>query len=153
MKIFIGADHRGFLLKQRLVKFLQNKGYETIDVGTYIRKPPCDYPAISRKVGLAVSKTKNALGILACMTGLGHAIAANKIPGVRAALCYTRRAAVLSREHNNANILILGAKFTASQEIPGIIGAWIKTKFAGGRHLRRVNQIKRIEKEFCNKKR
>ena len=148
MKIFIGADHRGFLLKKRLVKFLRSKGYKTIDAGAYVRKPPCDYPAIARKVGLAVSKTKGARGILACMTGLGHAIAANKIPGVRAALCYNRKTARLSRAHNDANILVVGAKFVKQKDIEGIISVWLKTSFDGGRHRRRVNQIKKIEKEF-----
>jgi len=149
MKIFIGADHRGFRLKKQLVKFLESKGHDVVDVGTHEEGVPCDYPAISRKVGLAVLKNKNARGILACMTGLGHSIAANKIPGVRAVLCYNKKAAFLSRAHNDSNILIVGAKFVKPKDMTGIVSTWLAAKFEGGRHLRRVNQIKKIEKEFC----
>ena len=151
MKIFLGADHRGFSLKKKLIKFLENKKYNVVDLGTYQEGVLCDYPLISRKLGLAVSKNKGSRGILACMTGIGHSIAANKIPGVRAALCYNKKAALLSRTHNDSNVLIVGAKFVKQKDIWGIVSVWLKAEFEGGRHLRRVNQIRKIEKEFFKK--
>ena len=151
MKIFIGADHRGYRLKNKIVMYLTDKGHEVIDVGTHKKGISCDYPKFSREVGLKVSKSKNSKGILVCMTGIGHSIAANKVPGVRAALCYTKKSAYFSRSHNNANLLVLGAKFVSQRELFSIISIWLKTSFEGGRHARRVLQIKRIEKEFCKK--
>ncbi len=150
MKIFIGADHRGFKLKEKLIDSLVRQGHEVIDEGAYAQKPPCDYPKISEKVATAVVKNKGSLGILACMTGIGHSIAANKVPGARAALCYNKKAAVLSREHNDANILIVGAKFVKAKDIFPIVSAWLKSQFQGGRHLRRVSQIKKLEQKMCD---
>src|SRR3989338_8344357 len=151
MKIYIGADHRGFNLKKKIAVFLEKKGFSVEDFGTYKRNPPCDYPLISHDVARAVAHSRSDRGILVCMTGLGHAIAANKIPGVRAALCYNKRTARLSRAHNDANILVVGAKFVRQKDIEGIIAVWLKTEFDGGRHRRRVDQIKKIEKEFSKK--
>ena len=148
-KIFIGADHRGFELKNKIKSILSKQNFEIIDVGTFQSDPPCDYPKISYEVACRVAKTKNARGILVCMTGIGHAIAANKVPGAYAALCYNKEAALLSREHNNANILVLGAKFVSTKQMLSIIDVWLKAEFTGGRHLRRVNQIKQIEKKVC----
>ena len=128
---------------------MRKKGYTVVDLGTRVAGVNCDYPKISRKVALAVSKAKGSRGILACMTGIGHSIAANKVPGIRAALCYNRRAARLSRTHNDSNILIVGSRFVGQKEIFGIIATWLKASFEGGRHRRRVNQIKKIEKEFA----
>ena len=145
MKIFIGADHRGFKLKQKVIGFLRKQGHQVTDVGSY-NEESCDYPLISCKVASAVAKTKNARGILVCLTGIGHSIAANKVPGALAALCYNKEAAVLSRRHNNANVLVLGAKFVNPKQFKSIIMAWLNTAFEGGRHLRRVKQIKQIEK-------
>ena len=145
-KIFIGADHRGFALKNKIAGLLSKQDFEVVDVGTFQAEPPCDYPKISYKIARRVAETKNARGILVCMTGIGHTIAANKVPGAYAALCYNKEAALLSREHNNANILVLGAKFVSPPKMLSIIDIWLKTEFAGGRHLRRVNQIKKIEK-------
>ena len=149
MKIFIGADHRGFKLKGKIIKFLEKKNYHVIDMGTNTDKTSCDYPKISKKVAQAVAQTKSSVGILACLTGIGHSMAANKIRGVRAALCYNRQAAYLSRAHNDANILIVGSKFVKEKDIFAIVTIWLKTHFEGGRHLRRVNQIKQIEKTCC----
>jgi RpiB/LacA/LacB family sugar-phosphate isomerase len=145
MKIYIGADHRGFKLKGELIAFLVKSGHDVVDVGAFLEEPPCDYPEISYKVASAVAKTKNARGILVCMSGIGHAIAANKIKGAYAALCYNKKTAKLSREHNNANILVLGARFVAPKNVKEIVKVWLRTKFAGGRHARRLEQIKRIE--------
>lgn len=152
MKIFIGADHRGFELKNKIKNILVQRGYDVEDVGTYRQEPPCDYPKISYDVARRVTQEKNARGILVCMTGLGHSIAANKVPGAYAALCYNKEAALLSREHNNANILVLAAKFVSPRQMLPVIDVWLKTKFAGGRHLRRVKQIKQIEKEACKER-
>ena len=151
MKIFIGADHRGFQQKKEIIAFLKEFGHTVKDVGSFEEDVPCDYPKIAYLVATQVAKSKNARGILVCMTGIGHSIAANKVPGAYAALCYNKQAAALSREHNNANILVLGAKFVDPKDLPEIIEVWLATKFAGGRHLRRVKQIKQIEKIFQRK--
>ena len=148
MKIFIAADHRGFHLKQALKTFLQDNGFDVSDEGCYEEGLTCDYPEFSYKVASAVSQTPDARGILVCMTGIGHTIAANKVPGAYAALCYNKEAAILSREHNNANILVLGARFVPESEMPDIVLTWLQTAFEGGRHLRRVQKIEEIEKKF-----
>lgn len=145
MKIFIGADHRGFKLKQQIKIFLGKLGYHVVDLGSYSEES-CDYPFISCKVASQVVQSKNSRGILVCMTGIGHCIAANKVPGALAALCYNTKAAKFSRQHNNANVLVLGAKFVTSKQLKDIIRTWLITEFEGGRHLRRVKQIRQIEK-------
>lgn len=144
MKIFIGADHRGFTLKAKIVKALKAKGLEVVDVGAPNKDKPCDYPKISFQVVKSVLHQKDSRGILICMTGIGHSIAANRIRGIRAALCYNKKAAILSRAHNDANILILGAKFVPQKQMLGIINVWLKTPFDGGRHLRRIKQIDQL---------
>ncbi len=149
MKIFIGADHRGYNLKEKVIKFLKQKKYDVADVGTHQKNKSCDYPQFSFRVAQGVAKNKNAYGILICMTGIGHSIAANRIPGVRAALCYNKKAAQLSREHNNSNVLIVGSKFVSQKEIFEIVEVWLRTSFEKGRHLRRVNQIDRMSKKIC----
>lgn len=150
MKIFIGADHRGFQLKNKVAALLRKDGYDVVDTGAFSDETPCDYPALSWKVGTAVAKHKDSRGILVCMTGIGHSIAANKIKGVYAALCYNEAAAELSRRHNNSNVLVLGAKFVPEKNFSRIIKKWLTTPFEGGRHLRRVKQIKAIETK-CSK--
>ena len=150
MKVFVGADHRGFRFKKKIVKLLTQLKYSVVDVGAFTDEVSSDYPGISKKVAQQILKNKDAKGILVCLTGLGHSMAANKIPGIRAALCYNKKAALLSRKHNDANVLILGAKFVKQNEMLGIVKAWLKTRFEGGRHLRRVNQMKKIEKEMCH---
>lgn len=145
--IFIGADHRGFELKNRIIAELKGLGHEVVDVGSY-DQAPCDYPSISYEVATNVARMKNARGILLCLTGIGHSIAANKVPGVYAALCYNKEAAVLSRQHNNANILVLGANFVPERLMTEIITAWLTTEFEGGRHLRRLKQIKAMENKL-----
>lgn len=148
MKVFIGADHRGFQLKKEILELLRSLGHEAEDMGSYEEGRICDYPEISYKVATSVAKNPGSRGILICMTGLGHAIAANKVPGAYAALCYNAQAAVLSREHNNANILVLGAQFVSVKDMKTIVNVWLATDFAGGRHARRVEQIQDIEKKF-----
>ncbi len=145
--VFIGADHRGFELKARIVAEIRKMGHEVVDAGSY-DPAPCDYPAISYEVATNVARLKNGRGILLCLTGIGHSIAANKVPGAYAALCYNKEAAVLSRQHNNANILVLGANFVAEKKMLDVIRTWLATDFEGGRHLRRLKQIKAIEKKL-----
>jgi ribose 5-phosphate isomerase B len=153
MKIYIGADHRGFHLKKKIVFFLAKQGFSVVDMGTHEEGKSCDYPLISHDVAKAVASTKEGRGILVCMTGIGNAIAANKVPGVRAALCYNKKAAFLSRTHNDSNVLVLGAKFVKSKELLQIVTIWLTSSFEGGRHLRRVNQIRAIERRYSNSKR
>jgi ribose 5-phosphate isomerase B len=148
MRIYIGADHRGVKLKSRIVPFLKKQGYDVVDLGAFKDDVSCDYPKLSLKVGEAVANTKGSRGVLVCMTGIGHSMAANKVPGVLAALCYNKQAARLSREHNNANVLVVSAKFISPKDIEDIIDVWLKAHFEGGRHLRRVNQIRKIEEKY-----
>jgi uracil phosphoribosyltransferase len=148
MMIFIGADHRGFELKKNIKQFLAGQGHEVRDAGTHVAGVDCDYPGISRAVATQVAANAGSRGILLCMTGIGHSIAANKVPGAYAALVYNKEAAALSRQHNNANILVLGAKFTPEPDMIDIIRIWLSAEFEGGRHLRRTEQIHQIEKEF-----
>ena len=145
-KIYIGADHRGFSLKDKIVKLLGRRGCTVEDMGTFDETQACDYPQVAQKVAKAVAKTSGSRGILVCMSGIGQAIAANKVRGAYAALCYNAEAAALSRQHNNANILVLGAKFVKEREIPRILDAWLAAEFEGGRHARRFKQIQKIEK-------
>jgi len=148
MKIFIGADHRGFQLKEKVKGWLKAAGHQVQDMGTQTQEGCCDYPQVSRGVGLEVVRHRGSRGILLCMTGLGHSIAANKVPGVFAALVYNQQAARFSRQHNDANVLVLGSKFVDDSTARKIIKIWLSTKFEGGRHWRRKKQIQKIEKEF-----
>ncbi len=149
--IFIGADHRGFELKGRLIASLKKQGHEVVDAGSYDTEP-CDYPPIALEVASNVARLKGSRGILVCMSGIGHSITANKVKGAYAALCYNAQAAELSRRHNNANILVLGAAFVKERDILKIIEVWLATEFEGGRHLRRTNEIKAIEKKLFKEK-
>ncbi|NLE64714.1 MAG: ribose 5-phosphate isomerase B [Elusimicrobia bacterium] len=147
MTIFIGADHRGFVFKGRIIAALKALGHEVVDVGTYELEPACDYPALSFEVGRSVAAHKNSRGILVCLTGIGHSIAANKVKGAYAALCYSKEAAELSRRHNNSNVLVLGSNFVSENTLMEIIRVWLETPFDGGRHLRRTRQIQDFEKK------
>lgn len=148
MKIFIGADHRGFKLKKTIGEWLKASGHQVVDMGTHTEETACDYPQVAREVALAVAGNPASRGILICMTGIGNSIAANKVPGVYAALVYNQEAALLSRRHNDSNVLVLGTKFMDENAAPEIIKIWLSTKFEGGRHLRRKEQIQNMEKEF-----
>ena len=150
MKIYIGADHRGYLFKEKIIKILRSLHYSVEDLGTHDDKTSCDYPEIAYKVAKRTAGSKSARGLLVCMSGIGQTIAANKVPGAYAALCYNAASAQLSRAHNNANILVLSAKFVKPSQLKKIITIWLRTEFEGGRHERRVKQIKDIEKkESC----
>ena len=145
MKVFIGADHRGVNYKKKINDVLEDLGCDVIDVGAHASTESCDYPKIAYQVGTRVASTRGSRGILVCMSGIGQTIAANKVKGCLAALCYNATAAALSRQHNNANILVLSSKFVKAKDLKRIIKTFLETEFEGGRHLRRVNQMKKIE--------
>jgi ribose 5-phosphate isomerase B len=150
MKIALGADHGGYTLKGHLDKYLASQGYETTDYGTH-SSDPCDYPLYAYKVAMAVSEKKADAGILICKSGNGMAIVANKLPNVRAAICFDKDVAALSRQHNDANILVLGSEHLFDDpEL--IVKSWLKAGFEGGRHQRRVKQIASVEKKVSDKK-
>jgi ribose 5-phosphate isomerase B len=145
MKIALGADHAGFPLKERVKQWLLELGVQVDDKGTS-SADSVDYPDYARKVGEEVAAKKADRGILVCGSGIGMSIAANKIPGVRAANAHTVYEAQMSREHNDANVLTLGARVLTEDEAHSILDAWLRTKFAGGRHQRRVDKIAQLER-------
>jgi ribose 5-phosphate isomerase B len=147
MKIGIAADHRGYKLKSSIVNFLRKKGHKVVDYGTYSEKS-ADYPNFAFQVAQDIVKKKVRFGILLCYTGQGMAMSANKVRGIRAAICMTPEIAQLTRAHNNANILVMSAGFMKfSGNTKKIIEVFLTTKFEGGRHLRRLNIIKKYEKD------
>lgn len=146
MKIALGADHAGFELKDKIKQHLQQKGIEIHDHGTNSPES-VDYPDFARLVGHVVSLQRVDLGILVCGSGIGMAIAANKVEGVRAANVSSEYEAQMSREHNNANVLALGARILGVEQALAIVDTWLAATFAGGRHERRVEKIAQIEKE------
>jgi ribose 5-phosphate isomerase B len=143
-RIAIGCDHRGFALKQQIISFLQSSGYGYQDFGGYSTEP-VDYPDIAGKVGQAVATGDFDQGILICNTGIGMCIAANKINGIRAALCHDTLAAQRARQHNDANILCLGSDDVDAKSALEIVRAFLTTDFEGGRHARRVDKIRALE--------
>jgi len=146
MKIAIGCDHRGFKLKKKLMEYLTEMGHTYHDFGSY-DPSPVDYPDIASKVAAAVSRGEFDRGILVCGTGIGMAIAANKFPGIRAALALDTFLARRAREHIDANVLSLSAEETPEEKAKEIVQAFLTTEFEGGRHLRRIEKIGEIEKE------
>jgi ribose 5-phosphate isomerase B len=146
MKIALGADHAGYELKDKIKLHLQQQGIDVRDEGTSSPES-VDYPDFARAVAHDVSEQRADLGILVCGSGIGMAITANKVDGIRAANVSTEYEAQMSREHNNANILALGARILNPDQALGIIDKWLSTPFAGGRHERRVEKIMAIEKE------
>lgn len=150
MKIALAADHAGFEEKEKIKKTLDELGVEYDDMGTDSCES-VDYPDFAQKVGEAVAGGKADQGMLVCGSGTGMAIAANKIPGVRAAVAWNEEIARLAREHNNANVLALAARFTPPDEMDKIIRSWFAAHFDGGRHERRVEKITEIEKEEASR--
>jgi ribose 5-phosphate isomerase B len=148
--VAIGADHGGFELKEQLKVHLREWGYQVLDLGTDSTQA-VDYPDFAEAVGKAVASGEAWLGILLDSAGIGSSIAANKVPGVRAAPCYDRATARNSREHNDANVLTLGAKLIAPETAREIVALWLSTPFAGGRHQRRVDKIRAIEERSARK--
>jgi ribose 5-phosphate isomerase B len=145
MKIALGADHAGFEEKEKLKKTLDELGVEYEDLGTN-SPDSVDYPDYAAKVGRAVASGEVDEGIVVCGSGIGIAIAANKIHGVRAAQAWNEETARLAREHNDANVLSIGARVIPEEEIPKIVKAWFDAKFEGGRHTQRVEKIMDLEK-------
>ena len=143
MIIYIGSDHAGFKLKESIKSYLQKKGYDVDDKGTFRYDAEDDYPDFIRPVAESVSKNRDSLGIILGGSGQGEAIAANRFPGVRAALYYGGPEEIikLSRQHNNANILSLGARFLNEKEAFNSVEIWLNTSFDGGRHARRTQKI------------
>ena len=140
-KIYVGADHAGFDLKQTLVAELKKLGYEPIDVGPKTLDPADDFPDYAKPVAKAVSGGEVRRGVLTCGTGLGMVYTANRYPHVRAAVAWSPEIAELARKHNDANILVLPSRFVSEQEGLEILHTWLDTKFEGGRHQRRVEKI------------
>lgn len=143
MKIALAADHAGFEEKEKIKKTLDELGVEYIDMGTN-SADSVDYPDFARKVGAAVADGEVDQGLLLCGSGTGMAISANKVHGVRAAVAWNADIARLAREHNNANVLALPARFTSSVEMERIVRAWFAADFEGGRHERRVDKIEKL---------
>lgn len=145
MKIGIGADHRGYGAKELLKHYLREQGHSVRDFGTE-SSDACDYPDVAFPLARAVSGGKISRGILICGSGIGMSIAANKVPGAYGALCMNAPMAKMARNHNNANILSLGATFTSTKKMKEIVDVWLGERFEGGRHRRRFNKIKREER-------
>lgn len=143
MKIAIGSDHAGYLLKEEIKKFLDLKDIPFTDFGTF-KIDSSDYPEFAYKVGNAIASKDCYRGILICGTGIGMSIAANKIKGIRAAVANSEESAKLSRLHNDANILCLGARIVEPEQALKILDVWINTSFEGGRHQKRTNLITQL---------
>ena len=140
MKIVIGCDHAGYDMKEKVKQYLEDKNYNIIDVGTASNES-VDYPYYGHEIGKKVVEDNVFRGIAICGSGIGISIAANKIKGIRAALCTSVEHAEMSRKHNDANILALGSRMTSEKDIFNIIEVWLSTEFEGGRHLDRINMI------------
>lgn len=145
MRIALASDHAGYAEKERLKGVLDEIGVEFDDLGT-MSEESVDYPDYARKVAEQVAQGQVAQGLLVCGSGTGMAITANKVPGVRAAVAWSEETARLARQHNNANVLALGARTTPPDDIPKIVRAWFATEFEGGRHAARVEKINDVER-------
>jgi len=142
--IALGADHAGYSMKEDLKAWLSGQGHRVLDVGTHTLES-VDYPDFARQVGDAVTSGSAARGVLVCGTGIGMMMAANKVGGIRAALCLDPHMARMSREHNDANVLALGARLTEGPRAREILAVWLDTPFAGGRHTGRVEKLMPLE--------
>ena len=144
MKLYVGADHAGFALKQELVAHAKAKGHEVVDLG-----PPnadrVDYPDFGAAVGRAVAGGDADLGLCVCGSGIGIAIAANKVPGIRAATVHDQTSARLAREHNDANVICIGERLTGEEVARDALDAWLDAEFQGGRHAGRVAKISELD--------
>ena len=143
MKIAFGCDHAGIKIKEQIIKFVESLGHQVIDCGTFSEQS-CDYPDFAFKVAQSVAQKMSNKGILICGTGIGMSIAANKVKGIRAAVCWNKETATLIAQHNNANIICAGARFASIDEICSWIKIFLETKFEE-RHLKRINKITNLE--------
>jgi len=150
--IAIGADHGGFRLKEALKIVLEGMGLAPRDVGVYEEKA-ADYPDIAHKVAELVADGRATRGVIIDGAGIGSCMAANKVPGIRAALCYDRASARNGREHNDSNVLTLGARLLTQTQAEDVLRTWLETPFAGGRHQARVDKIMQIERQYRQKDR
>lgn len=148
MKIAIGADHGGFELKQALIPFLQGRDVEVADAGTHTTDS-VDYPEFGEAVALLVAHGEVDAGIVICGTGIGISIAANKVPGIRAALVTSPQMAELAKQHNNANILALGGRILSVEDAQACVTAWLDAAYEDGRHQRRLDKIAALEAKQC----
>lgn len=144
MRIGIGCDHAGLEVKRAVIEALCRENYEVEDMGVNASEP-VDYPDIAKKVAQAVAKRTCDTGILICGTGIGMSMAANKVRGIRAAVCHNKFTVEMSRRHNNANILCLGGRVLSPPEAASLVLGWVKVPFDGGRHSRRVEKIMDLE--------
>ena len=147
IKLLIASDHAGFNLKEKLKVYLQKKSISVKDLGTNSLER-CDYPLYAYELAKNISSGKFKRGILICKSGIGTAIVANRLPGVRAALCDNLRIVKLSRQHNDSNILVMGSAFVKVDLAKRMVSAWLNTKFLGGRHLRRIQLINQIDNKL-----
>ena len=148
MKIALGSDHGGYGLKQSLIPFLQERDIQVADAGTNNGEDSVDYPDFAERVALLVTHGEADCGILVCGTGIGISIAANKVPGIRAALVTDVFMARMAKEHNNANILVLGGRVLDEQKACDLVGAWLDATFEGGRHQGRLDKIAELENKY-----
>lgn len=146
MRIAVGSDHAGFELKQQLAEHLEASGHKVVDLGTH-DSVSVDYPDYGAAVGRAVVGGEVDMGVAVCGSGIGICMAANKVPGVRAATVHDVTSARMSREHNNANVMCVGQRFTGPQVALDAVDAFLEAEFAGGRHSRRVEKISQLEHE------
>ena len=144
MKIVVGADHGGYLLKNQIVEHLQNAGHQVEDCGTHT-SDSVDYPNFAKAVTASITEKKAELGILVCGSGIGMSMAANKVNGIRAALCFNAYMGRMTRAHNDANVLCLGERVLGSGTSLDIVDAFVNTDFEGGRHQRRVDLVTELE--------
>jgi ribose 5-phosphate isomerase B len=143
-RIAIGSDHAGYEVKEVIKEQLVGLGYEVKDLGTH-STDSVDYPDFGRAVATSVAEGTSDQGILVCSSGIGMSMVANKVPGVRAALAWTEEVARLSREHNDANVLVIGARITPSESLEGIVRSFMDSTFAGGRHAQRVEKMMKLD--------
>ncbi len=143
-KFFIGVDHAGIVLKDFVINYLVDLGYEVEDLGCF-DDSRVDFPIYAKKVASAVSQNPDSNGVLICGTGIGMSIAANKITNIRAALCHNEPSARLARQHNDANVLCMGARISGEAMVESILSSWLRYEFEGGRHTNRV----KLMDEMC----
>jgi ribose 5-phosphate isomerase B len=148
MRIALGSDHGGYGLKHALIPMLQARDIQVADAGTENAVDSVDYPDFAERVALLVTHGEADAGILVCGTGIGISIAANKVPGIRAALVTDEFMARMAKEHNNANVLVLGGRVLDEQKACDLVGAWLDATFEGGRHQGRLDKIAEIEKKY-----
>jgi ribose 5-phosphate isomerase B len=151
LRVAVASDHGGFELKKTVIHYLKSQGIEYRDYGTHSTES-CDYPDIAQALAQAVADGTYNRGILICGTGIGVSIVANKVPGIRAALCHDTFSAHASREHNDANVLAMGERVIGPGLARDIVKVWLETGFEGGCHSRRVDKITGIEETFCSGK-